>query len=98
MENHSNERFKLAMRIFGKRWNGLIISLLLNGPIRPSGIRSTLGISGKVLSNQLKELEAEDIIERKVYPDYPVRVEYSLTEKGQALEPVFKELKKWSDK
>lgn len=99
MLNHTIEpRFEHAMSILSKKWNGLIIYLLLNGPVRSSKIQSTLGISGRVLSIRLKEFEEQEIIQRKVYPEYPVRVEYSLTEKGQALEPVFNELKRWSKK
>lgn len=99
MKNHTVEpRFEHAMSVLGKRWSGLIIYSLLNGPVRSNKIQSTLGISGRLLSSRLKELEDQKIVQRKVYPEYPVRVEYSLTEKGQALEPAFNELKKWSNK
>lgn len=98
MRNHTVEpNFIHAMSILSKRWNGLIIYLLLNGPLRPSKIQVSIGISGRVLSSRLKELEKQKNIERKVYPDYPIRVEYSLTEKGRSLEPVFKELERWSN-
>ena len=70
------------------------LSSTYNGPLRPSKIQVSIGISGRVLSSRLKELEKQKNIERKVYPDYPIRVEYSLTEKGRSLEPVFKELGK----
>lgn len=98
MNNHTVEpRFEYAMNLLSKKWNGMIIYLLLNGPVRPSKIQLTLGISARMLSIRLKELEKQNIIQRKVYPEYPVVVQYCLTEKGQALKPVFKEVEKWAN-
>ena len=53
-------------------------------------------ISGRLLSERLKELENEGIVTREVFPEVPVRVEYTLTEKGLALKNVFKEIDRWS--
>ena len=86
-----------AMDLIGKRWTGLIIYQLLQGPQRFCEIENSLPISGRLLSERLKDLEKEGIVSRKVFPEVPVRVEYSLTEKGKALEPMMKELQKWSE-
>lgn len=89
-------KFEKGMKMISQRWNGFIIHQLLNGPQRFCHIESSLPISGRLLSERLKELEHEGIIYRHVYPETPVRIEYSLTEKGQALEPVLKGMEKWS--
>jgi DNA-binding HxlR family transcriptional regulator len=54
------------------------------------------GLSDRVLSDRLRELELEGVVERVVYPQIPVRVEYQLTDKGRALEPVVLEIQKWA--
>jgi DNA-binding HxlR family transcriptional regulator len=89
-------KFEKAMRILSQRWSGLIIHQLLSGPQRFCSIESSLPVSGRLLSERLKDLEQEGIVKRDVYPETPVRIEYSLTEKGQSLEPVLKEIEKWS--
>jgi DNA-binding HxlR family transcriptional regulator len=89
-------RFEKAMGMLSQRWTGLVIYQLLNGPKRFSVLESSIGISGRVLSERLKELENHEIVKREVFPETPVRIEYSLTEKGLALEPIVKEIEKWS--
>lgn len=89
-------RFETAMGILGQRWTGLVIYQLINGPQRFCTIESSIGISGRVLSERLKDLESLGIVNRQVFPETPVRIEYSLTEKGLSLEPVMKEIEKWS--
>jgi len=84
------------MGLLSQRWTGLIIYQLLSGPQRFCTLESSIGISGRVLSERLKDLETEGILNRRVYPETPVRIEYSLTEKGQALEPLMKDIEKWS--
>lgn len=74
----------------------MIIYQLLTGPQRFCSIESSIGISGRVLSERLKDLENEGIVKREVYPETPVRIEYSLTDKGLALEPLMKDIEKWS--
>src|SRR5215212_2682732 len=75
-----------AVELIGKRWTGAIVLVLLDGPIHFSGIRQLVPeLSDRLLSERLKELEAEGIVERRVLDGAPVRVEYSLTEKGRAL-------------
>src|SRR3954452_18696609 len=85
-----------AIELVGKRWSGAIILVLLDGPIHFSGIRQLVPeLSDRLLSERLKELEAEGVVERRVIDGSPVRVEYSLTEKGRALEPAVRALKEW---
>lgn len=86
-----------ALDIIGSKWTFLIIrDLLIDGPLRYGELLKSLqGVSPKVLSLRLKELEKSHIVKRKVYPEVPPKVEYSLTEKGKLLESVFIELKKW---
>lgn len=89
-------RLQKGMDLIGKRWMGLIIFQLLSGPQRFSEVQAALPISGRLLSERFKDLENEGIVTRAVYPDIPVRIEYSLTDKGRALEPVVREIQKWS--
>jgi DNA-binding HxlR family transcriptional regulator len=85
-----------AVELIGKRWTGAIVLVLLDGPLHFSGIRQLVPeLSDRLLSERLKELEAEGVVERKVLDGSPVRVEYSLTEKGRALEPAVRALKRW---
>ena len=85
-----------AVELIGKRWSGAIVLVLLDGPLHFSGIRQLVPeLSDRLLSERLKELEAEGIVERRVLDSSPVRVEYSLTEKGRALEPAVRALKEW---
>lgn len=89
-------RFEKTMGFLSQRWTGLIIYQLLSGPHRFCSIETSIGVSGRVLSERLKELENEGIVKREVFPETPVRIEYSLTEKGIALEPLMREMEKWS--
>lgn len=89
-------KFEKAMKIVSQRWSGLIIYQLLSGPQRFCNIESSLPISGRLLSERLKDLEQEGMVKREVYPETPVRIEYSLTEKGMAMETAIREIEKWS--
>ena len=91
-------RLAKAMELIGKRWTALIIYQLLDGPQRFNAIESALPISGRLLSERLKELEKENIVERKVYSEVPIRVEYSLTEKGSSLEGAVRGIEIWAQK
>src|SRR4051794_31479327 len=95
-ENTLCPKFHKAIEILSKRWNGLIINQLFFGSQRFCTISSSMPISGRLLSERLKELENEGIVTREVFPEVPVRVEYTLTEKGLALKNVFKEIDRWS--
>ncbi len=90
-------RYHRAVELVGKRWTGAILLVLLEGPLRFCEITHLVpDLSDRLLSERLKELEAEDIVERRVYDESPVRVEYALTSKGRALEPALRALKSWS--
>ena len=89
-------KFQKAIDILSKRWNALIINQLLSGPQRFCNINDSMPISGRLLSERLKELESEGIVSRQVYPEMPVRIEYTLTHKGIALKNVLQEVDTWS--
>ncbi|WP_026576805.1 winged helix-turn-helix transcriptional regulator [Bacillus sp. UNC438CL73TsuS30] len=89
-------KFEQAMKLLSQRWTGFIIYQLLSGPQRFCTIESSLPISGRLLSERLKDLEHEGIVKREVFPETPVRIEYSLTEKGMAMESIIREIEKWS--
>src|ERR1700680_3634797 len=91
-------RYEHIAQLLGKRWTGLILDSLMGGPRRFCELTSSVeGLSDRVLSDRLRELEVEGIVERVVYPQIPVRVEYKLTEKGRALEPVVNAIQEWSN-
>jgi DNA-binding HxlR family transcriptional regulator len=86
-----------AVELVGKRWTGAILSVLMDGPLRFSEIGQLVpDLSDRLLSERLKELEGEGIVERRVLDETPVRVEYALTDKGRALEPAVSALKSWA--
>lgn len=91
-------KFESAFSLLGKRWSGLIIRVLLDGPKRFSDISTMIPqLSDRVLAERFKELEAEGIIQRNVYPETPVRIEYQLTDKGKALKSVFDAVQTWAE-
>lgn len=93
---HECRPYQQAIELIGKRWTGVIIMALLDGPRRFSEIAEWLdGASDRMLSERLKELEATGLLERCVYPETPVRIEYRLTEKGKALTPVIDAIQQW---
>ena len=91
-------RYEHAIQLLGKRWTGLILDSLLDGSRRFCELTATVeGLYDRVLSDRLRELESEGIVERIVYPQIPVRVEYRLTEKGRDLRPVVQSIHKWAE-
>lgn len=91
-------KMESAFSLLGKRWNGLIIHVLMDGPKRFKDMTETIPtISQKMLAERLKELEQNEIVERQVLPETPVKVIYKLTDKGLALQAVFQEMQKWAD-
>ncbi|MFC2949519.1 winged helix-turn-helix transcriptional regulator [Virgibacillus sediminis] len=89
-------KFEKAISLLSQKWTALVIYQLLLGKQRFSEIQSSIGISGKVLSERLKELERQDIVKREVIPETPVIIEYSLTKKGHAMEPILRTIESWS--
>ena len=86
-----------AIELVGKRWTGAIVMVLLEGPARFSEIKECVpDLSDRLLSERLKELETEGMVERHVLEGIPVRVQYVLTDKGMALGPALGSLKSWA--
>jgi len=84
-------------KLLAHKWTPQIIAVLLSGPHRFSQLQRAIpGISDKVLSGRLVELESAGIITRAHYPEIPPRVEYALTEAGLGLEGVIREMDDWS--
>ncbi|RKN82110.1 winged helix-turn-helix transcriptional regulator [Paenibacillus ginsengarvi] len=91
-------KFETAFELLGKRWTGLIIHVLMNGPMRFKDISSMIpDMSDRMLTERFKELEQAGIVVRNVYPEMPIRIEYELTDKGKALRPVMDAVHVWSD-
>ncbi len=86
-----------AAGLIGRRWTGATLSAMLNGETRYTDIVSAVpGLSDRLLSERLKELEAEGIVTRHVVPDTPVRVECHLTAKGRDLGAVTDAISAWT--
>lgn len=91
-------KYESAMELLGKKWTGLIIRVLLAGPKRFKDIKQQIPeMSDKMLTDRMKELETAGIVERRVYPETPVRIEYDLTDKGKSLEQVIASIQQWSE-
>lgn len=91
-------RYERAVQILGKRWTALIVRTLLPRPRRFSDMTSHIpGLSDRLLSERLKELESCGIVERHVFAETPVRIEYSLTGKGHELQHVVEAIQHWAD-
>jgi DNA-binding HxlR family transcriptional regulator len=89
--------FHAAIELIGKRWTGAIVSALTEGPMRFGELRKAVpGLSDRLLSQRLRELEEEGLVERDVEAGTPVRVTYSLTEMGEGLSPALQELRQWA--
>ncbi|QQE79938.1 helix-turn-helix domain-containing protein [Alicyclobacillus sp. SO9] len=98
VEHQLCPKFEAAFQLLGKRWTGLIIRVLLDGPKRFKDISEMIpNMSDRMLAERFKELEAAEILVRRVYPETPVRIEYELTEKGRALESVMNAVQGWAD-
>lgn len=90
-------RFHYAVELIGRRWNGAILFLLQNGASRFGELRDGIpGITDPMLSARLRELEAEGVLTRAVQAGTPVRIEYTLSDKGRALSRVFGAIGEWS--
>ena len=91
-------RISEVFGLIGKRWNGQIIALLLQREARFSELAHTIdGISERMLSERLRELEDGGIVERSVDAGPPVRVTYALTASGRGLEPAMIALRAWAE-
>src|SRR5687767_4688888 len=92
-------RFHRASELIGRRWTGAIIFVLLKSRSRFAELGAAIpDITDRMLSDRLRELEAEGIVERTVVPETPVRVEYALTKKGRALASAIDAITEWAHK
>jgi DNA-binding HxlR family transcriptional regulator len=87
-----------VVELIGNKWKLLIIRNLLANTLRFNELLKGIpGISQKVLTDNLRSLEANGLVDRTVYPEVPPRVEYSLTDIGQSLNPLFESIASWGD-
>lgn len=87
---------KVTLEVMGGKWKPLIMYLLVERTMRFSELqRSITGITQKMLTEQLRELERDGLISRKVYPQVPPKVEYSITKYGKTLLPVLETMHDW---
>ncbi len=96
MSHSQCPKFEAATTLLSKRWVGLIVHTLLEGPARFHTLESRLKISPKVLSDRLKYLGEQDIVKRYVDDSTPLSVHYALTPKGEALQGVLSAIEHWS--
>ena len=90
--------FQRAIELIGKRWTGAVVKALLPAPARFNQLLAGIpGISDRVLTERLRELETEGLVERLVDPGPPVRVSYRLTTRGRALQPVLAAVADWAE-
>lgn len=100
MSNRKKEEYQcpleVTMEIIGGKYKGVIIGHLIGKTLRYSELKKLIPHAApKMLIQQLKELEADEIISRKLYPVVPPKTEYSLTPRGKSLIPAIIELNKW---
>lgn len=87
-----------TLMIIGDKWKVLILRDLMDGTRRFGELKKSIGsVSQKVLTAQLRDMEAKGLVTRKVYAEVPPRVEYTLTEVGCSLKPVLEALKCWGE-
>lgn len=87
-----------TLAVINGKWKPLIIFVLMNGPRRFNELRRLLpGVTQRMLTSQLRELERDTIVNRVVFEQVPPHVEYSLTEKGKALWPMFTAMQEWAE-
>lgn len=92
-------RYHYAVELIGRRWTGAIVRMLLTESRRFAELAASIpDLSDRMLAERLRELEQEGIVERTVTPTIPVRVEYSLTPMGRALEASIRALGEWAEK
>src|SRR5215472_14120359 len=94
------ERVEMIMGIIAGKWKPAIIyALVMNGTLRFNDLRRLIaGVSQRMLTQQLRDLERHGIVRRVVHPEIPPRVEYSVTRLGRSLHPIFKSVCRWADK
>jgi DNA-binding HxlR family transcriptional regulator len=92
------EPLSRVMTLLGKRWSGIILSALMQGPMRFNEIkRAVPGVSDRVLTERLGEFQALQLVSRTVTDATPLRIEYALTDRGEAMRPAITELTRWAE-
>ncbi|PEA55690.1 ArsR family transcriptional regulator [Bacillus pseudomycoides] len=97
-ENIRRCSVEVTLDVIGGKWKGVILFHLINGEIRFNQfLRLMPGITQRMLTRQLRELEADGVIHREVYKEVPPKVEYSLTEFGESLIPIIVMMRDWGN-
>lgn len=97
--DYSDCPVRIAIDILSSSWNAWLILEISKGAVRPCDLQRSISIAPKrVLTKQLGELEKMGILEKKVYPVLPLKVEYSLTEAGKRLIPIINQMWQWGNK
>ena len=87
-----------TLMIIGDKWKVLILRDLMNGTMRFGELKKSIGhVSQKVLTAQLRDMEAKGLVTRKVFAEVPPRVEYTLTETGHSLKPILDAMSSWGE-
>lgn len=85
-----------SLEMIGGKWKGLVLFHLLEGPVRFNELkRKVVNVTQRMLTKQLRELEADGLVHREIFAVVPPRVEYSLTERGASLRPIILALRDW---
>lgn len=88
----------VALKVIGSKWKLCIIELINKGISRPRDLNKKItNINKRVLQQQLKELEMDGLISKTIYPEVPLRAEYSLTELGITIIPLLKQIEDWGN-
>ncbi|NIQ94208.1 MAG: helix-turn-helix transcriptional regulator [Desulfuromonadales bacterium] len=94
--NHYRCGVEVTLEVIGGKWKGVILWHLTHKTLRFSQLQRRMpGITQKMLTQQLRELEADGLVHRQVFPEVPPRVEYSLTEKGRSVSPILARMCEW---
>lgn len=87
-----------TLELIGGKWKGIVLYYLLGGRLRFSELKRKVGcVTQRILTKQLRELEADGLVNRMVYAEVPPRVEYELTDAGKSLQPIIFALKDWGE-
>ena len=96
MKNNSICPLNYTMSLIGTKWKPLVLFHLLEGGLRSGILQKKIpGISNKMFTQTVRELEKDGLISRKIFPVVPPKVEYKLSKRGQSLEPILRSLDKW---
>lgn len=87
-----------TLELIGGKWKGIVLFYLLDGRVRFSELKRRIGcVTQRMLTKQLRELEASGLVNRTIYAEVPPRVEYELTKEGKSLKSILTALKKWGE-